>query len=153
MLVTREDAAGIATLTLNRPEKLNAITPALMVDLREHIDQMARDDSVRCVILTGAGRSCCSGHDLSAIASDEHAPSRHYEPETIDALENLPRPTIAKIHGHRLPEVSNWRWAATCWWPRSQPCWATPTVSGGSRPSGGCRCASPSASAPRAPRS
>ncbi len=100
MLVTREDAAGIATVTLNRPEKLNAITPALMVDLRGHLDQIAGDESVRCVILTGAGRSFCAGHDLSAIASAEHAPSRHYEPETIDALENLPQPTIAKIHGH-----------------------------------------------------
>ncbi len=100
MLVTREDTAGVATLTLNRPEKLNAITPALMVDLRGHLDQIAGDESVRCVILTGAGRSFCAGHDLSAIASAEHAPSRHYEPETIDALENLPQPTIAKIHGH-----------------------------------------------------
>lgn len=100
MLVTREDTAGVATLTLNRPEKLNAITPALMVDLRGHIDQIAGDESVRCVILTGAGRSFCAGHDLSAIAGGEHAPSKHYEPETIDALENLPQPTIAKIHGH-----------------------------------------------------
>ena len=100
MLVTREDAAGVTTLTLNRPEKLNAITPALMVDLREHLDHIAGDESVRCVILTGAGRSFCSGHDLSAIASGEHAPSKHYEPETIDALENLPQPTVAKIHGH-----------------------------------------------------
>jgi enoyl-CoA hydratase/carnithine racemase len=100
MLVTREDAACITTLTLNRPEKLNAITPALMVDLREHLDQIAGDQSVRCVILTGAGRSFCSGHDLSAIMSGEHAPTKHYEPETIDALENLPQPTIAMIRGH-----------------------------------------------------
>ena len=71
-----------------------------MVDLRGHLDQIAGDESVRCVILTGAGRSFCSGHDLSAIASGEHAPSKHYEPATIDALEDLPQPTIAKIHGH-----------------------------------------------------
>ena len=100
MLVTREDAAGITTLTLNRPEKLNAITPALMVDLRGHLDQIAGDGSVKCVILTGAGRSFCSGHDLSAIMSGEQAPTKHYEPETIDALENLPQPTVAKIRGH-----------------------------------------------------
>jgi enoyl-CoA hydratase/carnithine racemase len=100
MLVTREDAGGIATLTLNRPEKLNAITPALMVDLREHLDRIARDESVRCVILRGAGRSFCAGHDLSAITSGEQGPSGHYEPETIDALENLPQPTVARIHGH-----------------------------------------------------
>jgi enoyl-CoA hydratase/carnithine racemase len=85
---------------LNRPEKLNAITPALMVDLRGHLDQIADDRSVRCVILTGAGRSFCAGHDLSAIATAEPAPSPHYEPETIDALEELPQPTIAKIRGH-----------------------------------------------------
>jgi enoyl-CoA hydratase/carnithine racemase len=100
MLVTREDAGGIATLTLNRPEKLNAITPALMADLRQHLERIAADASVRCVILSGAGRSFCAGHDLSAIASGEQAPSKHFEPETIDALENLPQPTIAKIHGH-----------------------------------------------------
>jgi enoyl-CoA hydratase len=100
MLVTREDTAGVATLTLTRPEKLNAITPAMMVDLRGHLEQIADDRSVRCVILTGAGRSFCAGHDLSAIASGEQAPSKHYEPETIDALEELPQPTIAKIHGH-----------------------------------------------------
>ena len=100
MLVTREDAAGVATLTLNRPEKLNAITPALMVDLRGHLDQIAGDESVRCVILTGAGRSFCAGHDLPAILSGEQAPTKHYEPETIDALENLPQPTIAMIRGH-----------------------------------------------------
>jgi enoyl-CoA hydratase/carnithine racemase len=100
MLVRREDNGGVATLTLNRPEKLNAITPALMVDLRGHIDEIAGDQSVRCVILAGAGRSFCAGHDLSAIASGEQAPSKHYEPETIDALENLPQPTISKIHGH-----------------------------------------------------
>ena len=100
MLVTREDAAGVATLTLNRPEKLNAITPALMVDLRSHLGQIAEDRSVLCVILTGAGRSFCAGHDLAAIANAEQAPTKHYEPETIDALEELPQPTIAKIRGH-----------------------------------------------------
>lgn len=100
MLVTREDTAGVAILTLNRPEKLNAITPGVMVDLRGHLDRIAGDGSVRCVVLTGAGRSFCSGHDLSAIASGERASSKHYEAETIDALENLPQPSIAKIRGH-----------------------------------------------------
>ena len=100
MFVIREDAAGIATLTLNRPEKLNAITPDLMVDLREHLAAIATDETVRCVVLTGAGRSFCSGHDLSSIAEGHRAPSKHFESETIDALENLPQPTVAKIRGH-----------------------------------------------------
>ncbi len=100
MLVTREDKEGVTTLTLNRPDKLNAINIPLMVELRTHLDTIKHDPSVRCVMLTGAGRSFCAGHDLDSIASGERAPSRHFEPETIDALEQLPMPTIAKIRGH-----------------------------------------------------
>ena len=100
MLVTRDDADGVATLTLNRPDKLNAINPELMIALREHIDALAKDRSIGCVILTGAGRSFCAGHDLASISSGEHAPSKHFEPETIDAFERLPQPTLAKIRGH-----------------------------------------------------
>ena len=100
MLVLREDVEGVATLTLNRPDKLNAIDIPLMVALREQIDAIAGDEAVRCVVLTGAGRSFCSGHDLESIAKGERAPSKHFEPETIDALEALPMPTVAKIRGH-----------------------------------------------------
>ena len=50
MLVTREDQNGVSTLTLNRPDKLNAINPALMVELREHLEAIASDDGVGCVI-------------------------------------------------------------------------------------------------------
>lgn len=100
MLVLREDKEGVATLTLNRPDKLNAINIPLMIDLRAHLDDLAGDESVGCVVLTGAGRSFCAGHDLQTIANAERAPSRHFEPETIDAIERLPQPTIAKIRGH-----------------------------------------------------
>lgn len=99
-LVTRVDAEHVATLTLDRPDKLNALNPEMFVQLRAHIDAIADDDSVRCVVLTGAGRAFCAGHDLDAIATHERAPSRHFEPETVDALEQLPQPTIARIHGH-----------------------------------------------------
>lgn len=100
-LVLRSDTPeGVTTLTLNRPEKLNALDPAMFVAFRRHVDAIATDDTVGCVIVTGAGRSFCAGHDLEAIATGERAPSKHFEPETIDALENLPIPTIAKIKGH-----------------------------------------------------
>jgi len=99
-LVLRDDQDGVATLTLNRPDKLNALTPAMFMALRAHLDAIAAADSVRCVVLTGAGRSFCAGHDLTAISEGEKAPSRHYESETVDALEQLPKPTIAKIKGH-----------------------------------------------------
>lgn len=99
-LVLRNDDGGVTTLTLNRPDKLNALTPGVFVQLREHLDSIATDDTVRCVVLAGAGRSFCAGHDLGAIAEHEPAPSRHFEPETVDALEQLPQPTIARLHGH-----------------------------------------------------
>lgn len=99
-LVLRHDHGGVATLTLNRPEKLNALTPALFAELRAHIEALAADTTVGAVVLTGAGRSFCAGNDLASIAAGEKAPSRHYQAETIDALEQLPMPTIAKIRGH-----------------------------------------------------
>ena len=99
-LVLRHDDGGVATLTLNRPEKLNALNPAMFVALRRHVEALAADDGIGCVVLTGAGRAFSAGHDLGAIAAREPAPSRHYEPETIDLLEELPKPTIAKIRGY-----------------------------------------------------
>lgn len=99
-LVLRSDRDGLCTITLNRPDKLNSLTPGVFVALREVLDAVAADDAVHCVVLQGAGRSFCAGHDLAAIADGERAPSRHFEPETVDALERLPQPTIAKVHGH-----------------------------------------------------
>lgn len=98
--VLRTDSDGLATLTLNRPDKLNALDPNVFVELRGHLEAIAVDESIGCVVLEGAGRSFCAGHDLDAISAGTHAPSRHYEPETVDALEQLPQPTIARLHGH-----------------------------------------------------
>lgn len=99
-LVLRNDADGVATLTLNRPDKLNALNPAVFIEFRQHLADIAQDEEVKCVVLTGAGRAFCAGHDLEAIASHEKAPSKHFEPETVDVLEQLPQPTIARLHGH-----------------------------------------------------
>jgi len=99
-LVLRSDADGVATLLLNRPDKLNALTAASFVALRGHLDDLAVDDSVRCVVLGGVGRSFCAGNDLASIAAGEKAPTPHYQSETVDALDSLPKPTIARIQGH-----------------------------------------------------
>lgn len=100
LLVVRHDRDGLSTLTLNRPEKLNSLTPGVFVALRNHLEAIAVDASVNCVVLQGAGRSFCAGHDLAAISTGERAPSKHFEPETVDLLEQLPQPTIARLHGH-----------------------------------------------------
>ena len=61
-------ADGIATITMNRPEKLNAFTGTMMAEMIAAFDRIDADDSVRCVIVTGAGRAFCAGADLSAGA-------------------------------------------------------------------------------------
>jgi enoyl-CoA hydratase len=100
-LILRSDENGIATLTLNRPEALNALSPKLFVELRHHIENIASDiGSVGCVILRGEGRSFSAGNDLKAIQSGERAPSPHYQAETLDMIENLPQPVIAEVQGH-----------------------------------------------------
>ncbi|MEL7158788.1 MAG: enoyl-CoA hydratase/isomerase family protein [Actinomycetota bacterium] len=99
-LVLRDDADGVCRLILNRPEKLNALTPAAFIELRSHIDALADDESIGCVILGGAGRSFCAGNDLGGITDGIKAPTPHFQAETIDALEALPQPTIARIQGH-----------------------------------------------------
>ena len=62
-------ADSIATITLNRPERLNAFTTQMMVDLIAAFDATDADDQVRCVIVTGAGRGFCAGADLAAGGS------------------------------------------------------------------------------------
>ena len=100
-LILRSDENGIATLTLNRPEALNALSPKLFVELRNNIENIASEiESVGCVILRGEGRSFSAGNDLKAIQSGERAPSPHYQAETLDIIENLPQPVIAEVQGH-----------------------------------------------------
>ncbi len=100
-LVRREDADGIATLTLDRPDVLNALSPALFEALRRHVDAIAADEeAVGCVILRGEGKAFSSGNDLRAITAGERAPSQHFQAETLDAIEALPQPVIAAVRGH-----------------------------------------------------
>jgi enoyl-CoA hydratase/carnithine racemase len=100
-LVVRTDNEGVATLTLNRPEALNALSPNLFIELREHIDGIAQQtDAIGCVVLRGAGKSFSAGNDIKAIQAGERAPSQHFQAETLDAIEALPQPVVASVQGH-----------------------------------------------------
>ena len=99
-LVLREDMGGWVQLTLNRPDKLNALTVALFVELRAHVVDLKRDEGVGCVVLRGAGKCFSAGHDLADIGAGEVVPSRGWHSETLRMMERLPMPVIAAVHGH-----------------------------------------------------
>ena len=100
-LVVREDRDGLTTLTLNRPEKLNALNVELFSALDNHVAQLAHEArTVGAVILRGAGRCFSAGHDLADIAAGEKLPRPNFQAGIIERLANLPQPVISAVHGH-----------------------------------------------------
>jgi 2-(1,2-epoxy-1,2-dihydrophenyl)acetyl-CoA isomerase len=94
---------GVATLTLARPEALNALTVPVKVALREALESIAADRSVRAVILTGAGRAFCAGQDLAERDGPDAEPldvevRERYNP-IIRALRSMGQPVIAAVNG------------------------------------------------------
>jgi enoyl-CoA hydratase len=101
-LVLRENRAGAAILTLNRPEKLNALSKDLIEVLEAHVETLAREArTVGLVILRGAGGNFSSGHDMTEVLSQvkAHAKPHHYV-EVIDKVADLPQPVISAVQGH-----------------------------------------------------
>ncbi|MEA2460813.1 MAG: hypothetical protein QOH90_990 [Actinomycetota bacterium] len=99
-----EERGHVATLTLNRPEKKNAMSWVMFGELKRAFEAAAHDDNVRCVIVTGAGNAFCSGADLSDGANVPSSASQMKDRmRTIDAvalsLIDCPKPTIAKVTG------------------------------------------------------
>jgi 2-(1,2-epoxy-1,2-dihydrophenyl)acetyl-CoA isomerase len=118
---------GVAVITLNRPESLNAMGGRLMPMLAEYLKQSAYDPAVRCVVLTGAGRAFCAGGDVKSMAAGgsgagavigASAPNGTRSPgamfamnveqlrvsqrETSYMLHTMPKPTIAMVNGHAV---------------------------------------------------
>ena len=99
--ILRTDRDGAATLTLNRPDKLNSLNVQMFVELDAHIRAIAdQTDKVGLVIVRGAGRCFSAGHDLSDIATGEKLPEPFYQSKVIERLAGLPQPVISAVHGH-----------------------------------------------------
>ena len=96
---------GLALLTLSRPERLNALTFGMFADLRRTCDALARDDEVRVVVVTGAGRAFCAGLDLDDAAAlprmttAEVLRGQESWADAITAFRRLPQPVVAAVHG------------------------------------------------------
>lgn len=102
-LLLRSDDLGVATLTLNRPQQFNALSSVLLGELQAAIDDIVRDTSVRVVILAGAGKAFCAGHDLKELRArnDRGFTKEMFErcSQVMVSLTRLPQPVIARVHG------------------------------------------------------
>jgi len=101
-LVLRENKDGVATLTLSRPEKLNALSKDTFEELEEHLHAIARETkTIGVVILRGAQGNFSAGYDMNEVLEYVKAGAKpHYHSEVIDKLANLPQPVISAIEGH-----------------------------------------------------
>ncbi|MEX5729023.1 enoyl-CoA hydratase/carnithine racemase [Rhodovulum iodosum] len=107
-LLLRQDAGGIATLTMNAPERLNALSDAMLAALQAQIDALNDDRDTRVVVLKGAGKAFCAGHDLKEMQAGRQAEDggRAYFADlfsrcgrVMTGLMRLPQPVIAAPHG------------------------------------------------------
>jgi enoyl-CoA hydratase/carnithine racemase len=102
--ILRSDTGGVATLTLNRPETRNALSLGMLLSLSAELQRAAMDQSVRVVVLAGAGSAFCAGHDLKEIRAENFG-SAYAEAlfaecaKVMLAIVNLPKPVIAQVHG------------------------------------------------------
>lgn len=99
---------GVATLTLNRPDRLNAMSPAMLEAMLAALPRLADDPAVGVVVLTGAGRGFCAGGDVKAMAEgrefggdtlEEKASALRSRMEVSRWLHEMPKPTIAMVRG------------------------------------------------------
>lgn len=103
LVLTTRDARGVVTLTMNRATAFNALSEAMLDALQGALDAIATDTSARVVVIKGAGRAFCAGHDLKEMRA---APSQAYY-ESLFAqcgrmmmsIQKLPVPVIAQVHG------------------------------------------------------
>jgi len=107
-ILLREDVGAVATLTMNNPEKLNALSDAMLDALHATFDGLEREPAIRAVILRGAGRAFCAGHDLREMSERRQAEDGgHVYFERLFArcsammlaIRRIPQPVIAAVHG------------------------------------------------------
>ncbi len=102
-LVLRQDEAGVALLTLNRPKQYNALSQAMLGALQAALDAIATDRTVQVVVIAGAGPAFCAGHDLKEMRA--HTDRAFHQAlfvqcgQVMLTINHLPQPVIARVHG------------------------------------------------------
>jgi enoyl-CoA hydratase/carnithine racemase len=102
-LLLRTAEAGVVTLTLNRPDQFNALSEELLTELQVALDSIAADASARVVVIAGAGKAFCAGHDLKQMRANH---GKEYMQRLfrqcgrmMTSITSLPQPVIASVHG------------------------------------------------------
>lgn len=115
-ILLRDDADGVATLTLNRPQARNALSQAMLEALLDALTALAEDKTARVVVIRGAGPAFCAGHDLKEVRANADRAFHQKLFETCSAvmlaITRLPQPVIAQIHG--VATAAGCQLAATC---------------------------------------
>ncbi len=107
-ILERNDTNAVAHLTLNSPEKLNALSDAMLAELQTQFDELAETPSIRAIVLKGNGKAFCAGHDLKEMTAGRQAEDggKAYFKDLFDrcatmmmSIQKLPQPVIAQAHG------------------------------------------------------
>jgi len=107
-ILLRQDEGAVATLTLNSPANLNALSDAMIAALQDAFDALEGDASIRAIILRGAGKAFCAGHDLKEMTAGRQAEDRGRAyfldllsrcSRMMTTIPRLPQPVIAEVHG------------------------------------------------------
>jgi enoyl-CoA hydratase/carnithine racemase len=116
IILTERSDTGVVRLTLNRPKAFNALSEAMLAALQAELEKVADDETARVVVIAGAGRAFCAGHDLKEMRA---SPSQGYYEglfadctRTMLAIQKLPVPVIARVHG--IATAAGCQLVATC---------------------------------------
>jgi enoyl-CoA hydratase/carnithine racemase len=102
-ILLRQDDAGITTLTLNRPNQFNSLSKAMLGELQSALDAIKQDGSVRVVVIAGAGKAFCAGHDLKEMRANHNKEFQQALfrqcARVMMTITETPQPVIARVHG------------------------------------------------------
>ena len=107
-LILKTRANAVTTLTLNAPQSLNALSDAMLAALKAEFTALSEDAATRVIILKGAGKAFCAGHDLKEMQAGRAAPDKGRAyftdlfarcAEVMQMIPRLPQPVIAEVHG------------------------------------------------------
>jgi enoyl-CoA hydratase/carnithine racemase len=115
-LVLRNDENGIANLVINRPKSYNALSIDSMEAIMKELQRISEDSSIKVVVLSGAGKGFCAGHDMKGLRAN---PEKSFYERTFNtsskmmmSIVNFPKPVIAKVHG--IATAAGCQLVATC---------------------------------------